>query len=396
VLRGPASITGLWKAEGLLPGRYSLTVSTSDGDEWHREDFVQNNDLELSVVLDSRMVHGKISFGDRPLHAKLSFSNGAGGNGSATSDEEGRFTVRLPDSAQQQWDVEVRSEEPAVKRVVSGVEVVPDRELTIRIPTGRLRGEVVDEAGEPVPYPLVHFLKSGTTSDVLGTEAGTFAIAGLDPGPNMVQADGPDDTQSEQVPVDFPESGDAEPVRLVVEKGRTVRGLVMSASGPVPGARVWVIPSDVPPSLARAIETDAKGHFLAHIPRAATQFDVFVNAPGFSYMMDHAGYRNSVLQADVDQSGGMLVMRGLDRLDNLYAVHGGAIQYVDWLIREAGGMFQEGVLTIPRLEAGPYSLCIVAADAWPMFRATNGAAGGRCAAGVLPPLGTLSLDVAKD
>lgn len=60
-----------------------------------------------------------------------------------------------------------------------------------------------------------------------------------------------------------------------------------------------------------------------------------------------------------------------------------------------GAVLGDGEITLPLMEPGPYRACIVPEEERAQFRATNGAAGGRCVSGILPPHGSLTLDVSR-
>jgi hypothetical protein len=393
VFERPAKADGQWIADGLLPGRYSAAVQTSDGDAWHEEHFLLGSaDAIFALTLQSRLVMGTVRIGNRPLRAKLTFLGQKNGTASTSSDDEGRFIIRLPHPDQRVWDVEITAEQPYVDRTVEHFEIDGSKEVAIHLPDGTVRGEVVDEAGTPVPRPLIHFVRSAGAVDVFGTEAGTFSITGLAPGVDEVQAEGRDHQWSERVVVQIPEEGEAEPLRLVVRKQKEVRGIVMSDFGPVAGATVLIRSTDVAPGLVPFRTTDANGRFVGHLPPDCAEFDLFVNAPGFSYMMDHLPFRKSLLQASVDQMGGTIVVRAKTS-EIVWVVHGGAVTHARAIARDTNGSESDHEIVMRRMEPGPYSACLVGEGQRRVFRATNGAAGGRCVSGVLPPNGSLTLEI---
>ena len=393
VFERAAKADGQWIADGLPPGRYSVTVRTSGGDAWHEEHFVLGSaDAYFPLTLQSRVVNGTVSIGSRPLRATLTFLGQKNGSASTSSNEEGRFVVRLPHPDQRVWDLEITAEQPYVDRTVEQLEIDGSKEVAIHLPDGTVRGDVVDEAGNPVSRPLIHFVRSAGAVDVFGTEAGTFSISGLSPGVDEVQAEGRDNQWSDRVSIQIPEEGEAEPLRLVVREQKQVRGVVVSDFGPVAGATVLIRSTDVAPGLVPFRTTDANGRFLAHLPPDCAEFDLFVNAPGFSYMMDHLTFRTSVLQASVDQMGGTIMVRGKTR-GIVWLVHGGAATHAGGIARDTNGSQSEHEIVMRRMEPGPYSACLVSEEQGRLFRASNGAAGGRCVSGILPPNGALTLEI---
>ena len=145
--------------------------------------------------------------------------------------------------------------------------------------------------------------------------------------------------------------------------------------------------------------TDANGAFEAWLPPGSREFDVTVAAPGYAYMLDHLTFQEGKhLIAKLYQFGGTL---SFPNVPSLQVVHGGGIIAVGELTRDWGGRVEQrdtGVarVAIDMMEPGIYSLCLVDEGRFPLFRMSNGSVGGNCVAGVLPPQGTLTLDVKPD
>lgn len=393
VFESAAGEDGSWKRT-LLPGTYIVSVKTASGDEWFRERVDHTGgDTLLRVSMQSVAAKGVVTLGGTPLRATLEFSNERGATSTATSDEEGRFSVTLPDRRATEWEIGIDSEQPLVQRTLTGVKI-DSEELKIDLPNIVLRGEVVDEKGEPVPYPLIRVLPAegrGLTQPT-GSEAGTFSIAGLAPGPKTLQATGTNHRESDPMPIVIPEEGEPEVVRLVLREQKPVRGYVESEFGPVAGATVVVFGTDVPGQMAYTERTDANGRFTARLPPDAREFDIIINPPGFSYTIDHAAYQPSVLRARVDQVGGTITIHGAET-QGLRLVHEGAIVAVAAAVRDTGGYATDTEAVLRRMEPGPYAVCSVEPAQWPLFRTARGASGGRCVNGILPPNGTLTLDL---
>src|SRR6185436_121994 len=154
VLESAAGKDGNWK-HTLLPGTYFVSVKTASGDEWSRDRVDHTGgDMLLRVTMQSVAAHGVVTLGGSPLRATLEFSNERGATSQTTSDEQGRFLVTLPDRRTKEWEIEIDSEQPLVQRTLAGVKI-DSEELKIDLPNIVLRGEVVDEKGEPVPYPII-------------------------------------------------------------------------------------------------------------------------------------------------------------------------------------------------------------------------------------------------
>ena len=391
VIERPARGDGNWSSNDLLPGTYTCSIRTSSGDEWHYETVILGTtDAEVHAVFEPATARGVVRFGGKPLKATLELMSKARSSTSVTSDDEGRFTIKLPSREMEMWQVRIAAEQPPVHTTVEQLEITPDKEVTIDVRDITLRGEVVDEQGEPVPYPIIRLLDRGGRIDVNGTEAGTFAFAGQEPGPITLQ--GSADRFREGDPQTFviPEDGDPAPVRLIVRKQKPLRGYVVSGSVPVGGARIVVRPSNIAFGFLPAPRTDATGRFTAWVPPDTQELDLIVTAPGFSYMMDHVQYRDSVLRVSLDQAGGTLTYRGPE---NAQIVHAGAIMPAPSVAFDSGGTSSSSETVMPRMEPGPYAVCVVDDAHRAIFRASNGTAGARCASGILPPNGSLTLEL---
>jgi hypothetical protein len=376
-----------------LPATYSVAVNTAAGDEWHRETVsVGATDVRLHLQLPSRVVQGIVTLAGKPLQAKLHLRSGSGST-SVHSDAEGRFAATIRSNDLREWTVQITSDAPVVDREVVVPVPAGASELSIHLPGGTIHGIVVDEAGAPVDHAILRIISSGSPG--IGARAdGTFDVTGFEPGNYEVQASGHSRAESDLVSVTVPEEGEAEPLRLVVKKQKALRGFVVSDFGPVPGAEILVYSTDVRQGYVSFERTNAQGRFVAYLPAASREFDIFIAPPGFSYSMDHAEYRDSVARARVDQTGGTITVRGKGKGPRgIEIVHSGAIMPAASIVRDGGGSATEGEYILPRMEPGPYSACVVEERNRALFRATNGASGGRCVSGVLPPHGALTLDV---
>src|SRR6185436_6771035 len=123
VLESAAGQDGTWKRT-LLPGTYVVSVKTASGDEWsrHRVDHTSGHRL-LRVTLQAVAAKGVVTLGGTPLRATLEFSNERGATSRTTSDEQGRFSVTLPDRRANEWEIEIDSEQPLVQRTLTGVKI---------------------------------------------------------------------------------------------------------------------------------------------------------------------------------------------------------------------------------------------------------------------------------
>src|SRR5207244_3592859 len=157
------------------------------------------------------------------------------------------------------WTVTVDAAAPRVKRTLEvAMPEKPEDDLRIRLRDTIVLGTVVDEAGKPVGSEVgVNMSGKGELIQVDVSPDGSFAFHGVDPGPYTLQADGYL-LQSDATDISVAEEGVMDGVRLVVKPVRKVIGRVIAGASPVAGARVTVVPADVPFLTALTRDTDER------------------------------------------------------------------------------------------------------------------------------------------
>jgi hypothetical protein len=195
----------------------------------------------------------------RPLPQALVWPTADPGRANWT-DGNGRFTLRVP-----------FLDAPALQAAAAGYQVATARSdrsaseglIVSLAPAATVAGLVVDEAGRPVPgaeietVPVEVPLPTGEVSGWSRTDSqGRFRLDGLRSGERLtarVLASGFAVLESPMPPL-APEP--ATPVRLALQRGRTVLGKVVDAAGsPIQGAEILAYPLDPaaqPESLFRA------------------------------------------------------------------------------------------------------------------------------------------------
>jgi Carboxypeptidase regulatory-like domain len=406
VTESPASLDGMWQSPALQPGRYRISVASGVDDVWHEEEIVLGPaDHEMAVLLRQLEITGAVSLGKRPLEAALTFSNGAGVKVKTQSDAEGTFTLVVPVTPKDRWNVAVESDAPPVQRTVAGVEIPRDaaepRSVRIELPDSVLHGTVVDSAGVPVADALL-FISRGDLKESLvqprsGAD-GSFSIHGLSTGNYVVIASSLG-RESEPMEVSIEEDEPAAPVRIVLRDTKRLQGRIVSDFGPVAGARLGVYPTDVPLFVTSTVVSDTSGRFFVDLPASAQLLDIDVAAAGYSYSLAEITFDPRPLIIKVDQQGGLLTVTAANP-DELALVHNGGVSTVKALTyRLRPHVQREGAqgpvrMVFPAMEAGPYTVCAVEPAAYETFRRSNGQLGGRrCASGFLAPRGTLTLTV---
>lgn len=409
----PAGTDGLWARAGLAPGSYRLTVESGQGRYeytwWSEEVSIEAGmpiyELRLPVV----EVVGTVRLGSEPVEAVVRFGGRFGARRlDFDSDTEGRFGGYLPEEGE--WRVSVYSKEtgwrnlpPIPVELPSGERLA---EVDIRIPDLTLRGEVVDAEGQPVAnatvwaHPLDFDRSRERDTDRTATdEEGEFQLRGLEAGPWLVSAQSvsPEGT-SAGVAVELGEGPTPEPVRLTLERWVHVEARLVSASGPVAGARVGVTPRVPGEYLVFARPTsisDADGRVRFTYPRRSAGVDLSILPPGFAAQ---ARFLPSPLPetitVQVSQEGGTLIL-DLESfspdlpegsLPPALLLHDDARLSLasarTWARLQRADAPSDGKLRIPRMAPGSYTLCVSTG---------TGDEGRHCAQGTLPPYGQLEL-----
>jgi hypothetical protein len=383
----------------LQPGRYSLSIGTFDGDVWSDEPIVLGTSDRQSVVTLVRSgLHGSITIGDQPLQAAVTFTNSSGLNVKTRSDEHGRFSLNIAQSKDPTLTVRIDAEQPIVRRRIQ-VEAPadPEKDIAIRLPGSVLMGNVVDSHGLPAGDADVYITGGGAGEAMVQTRTaadGSFAIHALSPGKYSLVASG-FLMESTPVEVELRPDETPDPVGLILQPMKELRGRVVSPAGGVPGASIQAWAVDAEQRMAATRTTDANGDFDVAVPPGAHTFEVTIAPPGFSYVITSAALSERPTVIGVDQRGGTLRLHAPAQ-ETPYIVHNGATTPANavaysWPVRTEASGDGTRELVMPMMEPGSYSACLVASLS--EFRKSGGNTGGRCVSGFLAPLGSLTLDL---
>lgn len=409
-IEAPADERGRWRREEVAPGDYRLAVEGSNGTVWlHLPVEVHRDQEPLLVEIPVIEVSGTLDFGDEPPMAGALWFGGRSGARRVIVDvdEVGDLSGYLPEPGE--WLVEwVPSGEEGLEVVLRPVEV-PDRlrvELDLALPRGRITGEVVNESGAPVAgarIDLASIDRRRRGGEAVTDEEGEFVLRWLEPGSYVVGArEGAATSETVQVRIEE----DLEPpgLRLVLREVVTVTGRLQESGRPIAGGRVIAWPDlGAAPSVSSMEATSGpEGLFSLEVAAGMTGLNFLAVAPGYGARLGRlalpggaGGREGFLLEIELDRYGGsLLVERGAGTGRGLLLVHDGSFLLLE-VVRQlaaprAAARQAPGLLEIPNLEPGVYSVCTPAA-ALAALRVGGEPPEEGCASGVLAPLGELRL-----
>jgi hypothetical protein len=418
--RGEASEEGIWSTSELSPGDYTLMVSDSLDSHWAREELrLDPGDESIRVDVPVVPVRGTVRRGDEPVLATLWFGGASSGGVRIRfdTDREGAFEGYLPREGE--WPVEIAEETSGLRLALDPVDIRrPDgkqvADVEVAIPDTKLPGEVVDELGRAVPEAIVETTsfqdakgRPRRPSRFRSDAEGKFEIRGLPTGPTAVQAR-LDERASDWAQVALPEGREGPYLKLVLRRDAELRGRLLSANGPVPGAVVSAFPEMSAQPVGEGVEdvTGPDGSFMLRLPAGSPAATLLVMAPGFALRMARVTLDSKApLEITAEAGGGTLVLETGQRFDQAgrpfpmtWLVHDGTftspyfLQRWPRLLRHDPGAQPEGTLVLPQVMAGYYALC-AGSDATRALRQGQEAPVARCSGGFLAPHGQLTLRV---
>jgi hypothetical protein len=409
---------GIWHREGLAPGKYLLMVRDGYGSTWHSDSYdLQPGHQRVDVRIEMIPFTGNVHLGEQPIASEMRFRRGDEANPMKydilfSSDEEGHLGGFLPQEGL--WNVLVRCEDPRLHRVVKDVEVrAPDgfaeARVDVAVPDERLGGLTVDQDDMPVTEAEVSCIgmelglqgdRQSTTTD----EAGHFELHGLGEGWYMIKATS-QSARSEEVQIELTPDEQRDDIKLVLIRDSQIEGRVVDSTGAgVAGATVLRFAPGA--GTQSPAVTDLEGWFTLDVPRSVNELVVNVIAPGNCFLMTTISTEDTskpVMLMVGAQSGSMrihgyqeLAARGL--FPTVISRDGLTFTMVLATWSQMHGVFDtvanEGVLTVPMMEPGPYELCALK---YPEVNAllsglalTNQQA---CTSGYLEPGGVLELEM---
>jgi Carboxypeptidase regulatory-like domain len=382
---------GTWRQEGLHASRYTVALRTSSGAKWLNESVDlsdESNVINLQIPLVK--VRGTVKLGERPVAARIYFGGESGSTSiPLESDDKGVFTGVLPKRDDPWNEVTVVATLPAVRRTLRNIKVAPagsgEANVDLILPSTYIAGNVVDADGRPVQHAIINVQNTAHEPfvQIFAENDGSFDINGLAAGAMTLQASAYLQ-ESNALDVTLTE-GETTRVKLILKSTGILAGRVLSVIGPVAGARVIAMPTDVTSLATVPVTTNANGEFACPMAAGTRQVDFTVEAPGFAYKMFHLMVTDKGIDVPLDQAGGTLVVDappfdGADASTLPFLIHAGARRALPYIGRPAFEKTDRGYrIRVALLERGEYQVCIGMTQ--------------RCANGFLPPLGELSLVV---
>jgi uncharacterized GH25 family protein len=252
-----------------------------------------------------------------------------------------------------------------LEATLAGVEIpAPEPLQLVLLPAAGVEGSIVDEAGTPIPHALIQAVREskdqrGQTHASADGE-GSFSVSGLEPGSYTLLAQQRGYLVSEERRVDLVAGKPLSGVTLVLPRGATVEGRVVSSAGtPIAGAHVRLLPEGrrVLRQFFTSTEADGDGRYrLEGTPTGAASLEAIQK--GYSRAVRdveiHPGSNrlDFTLEAGVALEGRVLTAAG-------EPVAGASVQMMD-LGGHRGGQRvlsrADGTFRIPSVPRGSYRL----------------------------------------
>jgi hypothetical protein len=359
-VRRPTASDGRVAINSLHASEYDIAISDSDGSvvESVEVDLAGGGSHTRSIDIRTITVQGTLLLGEEPLEAQLTFSNDAGRSIRATSAKDGHFDMKLP--ARGTWDVAIRYPIHARASIIELDPITIEdaaAHLTLHVPGGRIRGEVVNATGEG-EQAAVHVVVNGRPAAQLITDAdGSFDIIGIRSGTYMVDAEGASGMTPTAMQVAVRDR-ETKTLRLVLDEYRWLRGTVRTPYGEAASGAVVRISTDDGRRWTKTT-TDATGRFEYRLPSGVRDVQLLVltySHPAAMVRVDAT--QRAPVTIDLNRAGGLLRVRN-GTVPQLRANHVRAPLHI-FHFPEPFGRYGGGVY----LERGSYLVCpdVVADD----------------------------------
>ncbi len=385
---------------GLLSlGRYFVTASSGE-ETWFGEERIIAADEEIvHIDVPETRLSGRVSLGERGLPAEITFSDKPTLVAiTLRSNEEGEFAGVLP--RHEAWEVKVSAPDAHVLRTFRkmAVDAKDTARMVIELGDTVVNGTVLNADGTLHGGGYVAGQDQESRQQTPVAADGTFKFAGFD-GDVSLQATATGERTSDQVTVHVSSGAPVATAVLKLHPMTAIEGRLVSASGPVPGGRVFAWPANASAGSMIPESSDAAGEFRVRMLDASNDAFVTVMAPG--YALWHGRLRvDERAEILLNQLGGTLKLRmpsDPSRGVPYVEFGGNAILYmllVNWSTINGSPHGDPSTMTINEMPAGSYLVCLPTAEVTHAHFRQGLRAGARCTSGVLSPMGELVLDLA--
>lgn len=409
---GPAPESGVLRVPGQAPGRFTITVFDAVGNPLFSDWDLQVTDgtsARIPVRLEALWAEGTLRLGGEPLAGEVIFGGRHGDvHASLKTDAEGHFEGVLPKAGP--WMVEVETLHPEI-HARTKTEVRSGEPVEIDLPDTRLEGVVIDGEDKPVAAALVDIVGQAWAYVTRQTGLdGKFEARALPEGAvTLVARHGTAEGRlaSDRETVELTEGATAGPVRLRLLARKPCAGRVVSAYGPVPGARVSLV-GDLANPIGDRTTTDLEGKFKVDLHARASGGTLVVEAAGYALEIFEVTCGPQPFDLAVAEDGGVLELQLADQAAEdtdasrvLLFQDGKGLPFpaaVGWTYGHGWPLSESGIdgLRIPSLAPGEYRLCLgPVAPLHVMSPRQWSETVAKCAVGYLVSGGTLTLSLGE-
>jgi Carboxypeptidase regulatory-like domain len=398
-----AARNGAWSWPGLAVGSYFVEVTDQKSMAWLSQRIeLTRTSRPLVLAIPRTEIAGRVAFGRQPIAATLMFTDPGGTQGIALqSDAGGSFAGTLPRLPAGDWTLVLTSRHPPLERRMEsalaqgrpdGLRTWLDLELEPRGASGC----VTVAGGAPASGALVtgEAQDGGARVQVIANDDGCFDLGTPPAGTYRVWAEsrsGSAEAQEIEIAEGWPQT-----LHFDLKGSRQLAGRVISDGQPVPGAHVqaW-LSAGVPRS---AVGADPDGRFEQTVPIDGRELGITVIAPGYATKMTRVFPDDAPIEIALTTAGGELIVdvRRTDTADDRAVLlrREASVEWLDYLAQwgtaSAGASGKR--VTLPLVESGAYTACLVARSELPALW-DGDAPSGRCTSGTLDDGGRLVLSL---
>jgi hypothetical protein len=405
--RATATAEGRVRIPKQAPGRFWLTVYDQLGNAVFSDPHVDLTDpgKPYPITVDLLWVKGRLRLGSDPAPARLFFGGRSGGTSiEMSSNKEGKFEGPLPKPGT--WRVDIDSPELRIKTSVMVAVKAKGETASVEIdlPDTKVYGRVVDPSGKPAPRAEVTLSSTVSTLVNEADDKGEFELRAFPKGANEISAAKAPEFGEREVSdaYRFETSGEAPygPVILTLRHNRTLRGRVISPTGPVVGASVSAWSTTGGDGIATTVRSGLDGGFEIKVPVGTETLQAIVSPPGGAlkayelnvtsdagivFQVESVGGEILVSLGKRDPSDGRLLVLWQDDI----GIPVGTL--VRWTEGHGARFLQGSQVHLPEMAPGTYTVCLGASEVTAPSEMEAWKTKANCASGYLTTASTLNL-----